>query len=138
MALACGHTMGYVPAPFSRTSRSLLIPDLSHYQVRNLPLPPKSHQRQGKKVRRPIGLISLALITLSLSAIAAGSKTYILGSTLGRTIIEQAALFDQRLFEELAECPDDDNDDNGNMPRSATRLALAVSSPGAPLINSLH
>ena len=35
MALACRYTMRYVPAPFSWTSHSLQIPELSHYQVCN-------------------------------------------------------------------------------------------------------
>ncbi|KAF8552302.1 MAGE-domain-containing protein [Imleria badia] len=51
-------------------------------------------------------------------ATAAGSKTYILRSTLDTIIIEQAALSDERLLEEeLADCPDNDDDDD-DMPRN--------------------
>ncbi|KAH0836380.1 MAGE-domain-containing protein [Lanmaoa asiatica] len=51
-------------------------------------------------------------------ATATGSKTYILRSTLDTTIIEQAALSDERLLEEeLAEGPDSDDDDD-DMPRN--------------------
>ncbi|KAF8128974.1 MAGE-domain-containing protein [Boletus edulis] len=51
-------------------------------------------------------------------ATAAGSKTYILRSTLDPAIIEQAALSDERLLEEeLAKGPNDDDDDD-DMPRS--------------------
>ncbi|KAN0078491.1 MAGE family domain containing protein [Tylopilus felleus] len=46
-------------------------------------------------------------------ATSAGSKTYILRSTLDTTIIEQAGLSDERLLEEeLAEGPDNDDDDD--------------------------
>ncbi|KIJ67308.1 hypothetical protein HYDPIDRAFT_25776 [Hydnomerulius pinastri MD-312] len=46
-------------------------------------------------------------------AAAAGSKTYILRSTLDIAIIEQAALTDERLLEEqIAEGPDHDDDDD--------------------------
>ncbi|KAI9567185.1 hypothetical protein HD554DRAFT_1033173 [Boletus coccyginus] len=49
------------------------------------------------------------------SAIAAGFKTYFLRSILDATIIEEAALSDERLKDELGEGPDDGDD---NMPRN--------------------
>ena len=54
----------------------------------------------------------------STPATAAGSKTYILRSTLDATIIEQAASSDERLLEEeLADGPDNDDDDD-DMPHN--------------------
>ncbi|KAF8119834.1 MAGE-domain-containing protein [Boletus edulis] len=67
--------------------------------------PPKCHRRQKKK--GPFSFLSpliLVLTTLRPLATAAGSKTYILRSTLDPAIIDQAALSDERLLEEeLAE-----------------------------------
>ncbi|KAF9233264.1 MAGE-domain-containing protein [Melanogaster broomeanus] len=58
----------------------------------------------------PIGLSNLYL---SCIAAAAGSKTYILRSVLDISVIEQAALTDERLLEEqLAEGPDDEDDED--------------------------
>ena len=91
-----------------------------------------------KKGMSYLYLLMLMSIFLFSTAAVAGSKTYILRSTLDPAIIEYAARTDERLYEEQIADGQEDGDDDDDMPRTYGSIISWSSSDQLGALGVLH